>query len=45
MLCAFISYFLCQFLWPAECCCDNIDENDENHHDTNADVYADEEYV
>ena len=47
-------YFLCTVslgiwlvlvLWPAECCCENIDENYEDHHDTNADVYAEEEHV
>ena len=25
-------------LWTAECCCEDIDEDDQDHHDANADV-------
>ena len=32
-------------LWAAECCCEDIDENDQDHHDANADVYTEEEQI
>ena len=30
-------------LWTAECCCEDIDENYQDHHDANADVYTEKE--
>ena len=34
---------LFMILWTAECCCEDIDENDQDHHDANADVYTEKE--
>ena len=31
--------------WTAEGSCEDIDENDENHHDPNADVYTEQKLL
>ena len=30
-------------LWTAERCCEDIDEDDQDHHDADADVYTEKE--
>ena len=34
---------LFMILWTAECCCEDIDEDDQDHHDADADVYTEKE--
>ena len=35
-----VALWLFLIFWTAEGSCEDIDENDEDHHDPNADIYA-----